>query len=141
MESPEGAVGDRVEFHVLGPLRVVVDGVEVPIAARRQRALLVLLAMHAGRVVPAERLIDHLWDGAPPPQGAVTLRSYVSNVRQALGGQSGVGWVLVTRGQGYCLDVPGDCVDATRLSLGAEEVVSTSGRNGPLPRSRRSTPR
>ena len=90
----------RVEFHVLGPLRVVVDGIEVPIAARRQRALLVLLAINAGRVVPAERLIDQLWDGTPPPQGAVTLRSYVSNVRQALGGQSGLGSVLVTRGPG-----------------------------------------
>ena len=84
-------MGQRVEFHVLGPLRVVVDGVEVPIAARRQRALLVLLAMTPGRVVPAERLIEELWDGSPPPQGAVTLRSYVSNVRHALGGTSGAG--------------------------------------------------
>ena len=114
-------MGQRIEFHVLGPLRVVVDGAEVSIAARRQRALLVLLALNAGRVVPAERLIDQLWDGAPPPQGAVTLRSYVSNVRQALGGQDGLGSVLVTRGQGYSLDVPDDCVDAVRLATGARE--------------------
>ena len=77
-----------------GPLRVVVDGAEVPIATRRQRALLVLLLMNVGRVVPAERLIDQLWDGDPPPQGAVTLRSYVSNLRQALGGQAGLGSAL-----------------------------------------------
>ncbi|HET7278622.1 MAG TPA: BTAD domain-containing putative transcriptional regulator [Dermatophilaceae bacterium] len=121
----------RVEFHVLGPLRVVVDGVEVPIAARRQRALLVLLAINAGRVVPAERLIDQLWDGTPPPQGAVTLRSYVSNVRQALGGQSGFGSLLVTRGPGYCLDVPGECVDAMRLSTAAEEGRERLRQNRP----------
>jgi DNA-binding SARP family transcriptional activator/tetratricopeptide (TPR) repeat protein len=109
-------VGDRIEFHVLGTLRVTVDEVDVPIGSRRQRALLVLLALNAGRVVPSERLIDQLWDGAPPPQGAVTLRSYVSNVRQALGGQSGLGSVLVTRGQGYCLEVPPGSVDAVRLA-------------------------
>jgi DNA-binding SARP family transcriptional activator len=110
-----------VSFHVLGPLRVVVDGVEVPIASRRQRALLVLLLINVGRVVPSDRLIDQLWDGAPPPQGAVTLRSYVSNVRQALGGAAGVGAALVTRGQGYCLDVPAESVDAVRLSRQAQE--------------------
>ena len=81
----------RVEFRVLGPLRVLVDGVELPIPTRRQRALLVLLLMNLGRVVPAERLIDQLWDGEPPRQGAVTLRSYVSNLRQALGGAAGLG--------------------------------------------------
>ena len=91
--------GHRVSFHVLGPLRVVVDDAEVPIATRRQRALLVLLLINVGRAVPSERLIDQLWDGAPPPQGAVTLRSYVSNLRQALGGAAGVGAALVTRGQ------------------------------------------
>ncbi len=111
----------RIVFQVLGPLRVVVDGAEVSIATRRQRALLVLLLMNVGRVVPAERLIDQLWDGEPPPQAAVTLRSYVSNVRQALGGPAGVGGVLVTRGSGYAVDVPADTVDAVRLSTGAQQ--------------------
>ncbi|HLL63759.1 MAG TPA: BTAD domain-containing putative transcriptional regulator, partial [Propionibacteriaceae bacterium] len=111
----------RVAFHVLGPLRVVVDGTEVAIATRRQRALLVLLLMSVGRVVPAERLIDQLWDGEPPPQAAVTLRSYVSNVRQALGGPTGVGGVLVTRGSGYALDVRADTLDSVRLSTGAQQ--------------------
>jgi DNA-binding SARP family transcriptional activator/DNA polymerase III delta prime subunit len=109
-----------IAFHILGPLRVVVDGRELPITTRRQRALLVLLLMEVGRVVPAERLIDQLWDGTPPPQAAVTLRSYVSNVRQALGGSSGLGAALVTRGTGYALDVPADTVDAVRLSTGAQ---------------------
>lgn len=113
-------MGERVDFHVLGPLRVVIDGVEVAIATRRQRALLVLLLLSVGRVVPTERLIDQLWDGSPPPQGAVTLRSYVSNLRQALGGSDGLGSALVTRGQGYCLDVPRTSVDSERLTAGAE---------------------
>ena len=28
MSRPEGAVGERIELHVLAPLRVLVDGVE-----------------------------------------------------------------------------------------------------------------
>jgi DNA-binding SARP family transcriptional activator len=116
-----GGAKSQVSFRILGPLRAVVDGTEVPIATRRQRALLVLLLMDVGRVVPAERLIDQLWDGTPPPQAAVTLRSYVSNVRQALGGPAGVGGVLVTRGAGYALDVPAEAVDARRMSSGAQQ--------------------
>ena len=119
--EPGTTAATTPEFHVLGPLRVVVHGIEVPIATRRQRALVTLLVMSVGRVVPAERLVDQLWDGTPPPQGAVTLRSYVSNVRQALGGAGGMGSVLVTRGQGYCLEVPPDSVDAVRLERFAQE--------------------
>ena len=115
------ALDVRADFRILGPLRVVLDGVEVPIATRKQRALLVLLLMSVGRVVPTERLIDQLWDGEPPPQGAVTLRSYVSGLRQALGGPDGLGSALVTRGQGYCVDVPPGTVDAVRLRRLAEQ--------------------
>ena len=79
MDGADGTTVEdvRADFRILGPLRVVLDGAEVTIATRRQRALLVLLLMSVGRVVPTERLIDQLWDGEPPPQGAVTLRSYV----------------------------------------------------------------
>jgi DNA-binding SARP family transcriptional activator len=107
--------GERLQFGILGPLLVTLDGDPVPVATRRQRALLVLLVMNAGKVVPTERLVDQLWDGAPPPQAGVTLRSYVSNLRQSLGGREGFGGVLATRGQGYALDVPGETVDAVRL--------------------------
>ena len=110
-----------LDFQMLGPLRVLVDGQEVPIATRRQRALLVLLLMSVGRVVPTERLIEQLWDGEPPPQGAVTLRSYVSNLRQALGGRDGTGSVLATRGSGYALDVPAESVDAVRMGRLADQ--------------------
>lgn len=104
-----------LRVNILGPLEIVLDGRPVVIASLRQRALLVLLAMEAGRVVPLDRLIDRLWDGAPPPQGAVTLRSYVSNVRQALGGPSGAAGVLETRGAGYVLELPDEALDAVRL--------------------------
>ena len=122
MDVAEGRMARdvRADFRILGPLRVVLDGAELSIATPRQRALLVLLLMSVGRVVPTERLIDQLWDGEAPPQGAVTLRSYVSGLRQALGGPDGLGSALVTRGKGYCVDVPPGSVDAVRLRQLAE---------------------
>ena len=105
----------RIDARILGLLDVRVDGQSVVIATRRQRALLVLLLLNVGRVVGTERLIDQLWDGEPPPQGAVTLRSYVSNLRQALGATGALGSALVTRGPGYLIDLPAETVDAVRL--------------------------
>ncbi len=115
--------GSEADLHfvVLGPLAVHRSGEALHVASRRQRALMSLLLLNVGRPVPAERLIDQLWDGSPPPQAAVTLRSYVSNLRQALGGRDGGGAALATRGQGYVLDVQADAVDAVRFRALVEE--------------------
>ena len=120
-----------VDFRILGPLVVTLDGSPVNIATRRQRALLVLLLLNVGRVVPAERLIEQLWDGSPPPQAPVTLRSYVSNLRQALS-PTGLGAALVTRGPGYMMDVPAATIDATRLRTLSETGRDLLRRGEPL---------
>src|SRR5262245_12730654 len=51
----------RLEFRILGPLAVRVDGTSVPIGGPKQRALLALLLLNANRVVPRERLIVELF--------------------------------------------------------------------------------
>ena len=76
----------------------------------KARALLALLLVHANQVVAPDRLIDDLWDGAPPNTARPTLQTYVSQVRKSLPRGS-----LVTRPSGYVLEVaPGD-VDALRF--------------------------
>ena len=120
MSAPPQA-SPAVEFNVLGPLRVVAGDDEIPIPSRRQRSLLVLLALSVGRAVSADRLIEELWDGSPPARAPITLRSYISNLRQALGGRDGLGGILATRGQGYALDVPAEAIDAVRMRQQAEE--------------------
>ena len=120
-----------LDFRILGPVVVTVNGSPVDIATRRQRALLVLLLLNVGRVVPAERLIEQLWDGSPPPQAPVTLRSYVSNLRQTLA-PTGLGAALVTRGAGYMMDVPPATIDATRLRTLTERGRDLLRRGEPL---------
>lgn len=123
MVSDAGDEAATADFRILGPLVVVSYGSELRITTRRMRALLVLLLMSPGRAIPSDRLIDHLWDGAAPPQAPVTLRSYISNLRQALGGPQGLGAALVTRAQGYAIDIAPERVDAYRLAS-----LSTQGR-------------
>ena len=58
----------RVEL--LGAVQVRDDaGEPVHVGGPRARALLALLALDVGRVVPTGSLIDRLWDG-DPPEGA-----------------------------------------------------------------------
>ena len=63
-----GDVGVRVlELGVLGPVRAVRDDRELGLGGPKPRAVLALLVLEAGRVVPAGRLVDELWRGCPPP--------------------------------------------------------------------------
>ena len=60
---------------MLGPLEVR-DGAGPPreVSGTRLRALLVLLALRAGQVVPASALIDELWGERPPAEARTRCR-------------------------------------------------------------------
>jgi DNA-binding SARP family transcriptional activator len=122
-----------VEFDVLGPLVVRRDGVPVTLGTPKQRALLILLVLQAGRVVSLSRLIEGLWAEDPPPHARVTLRSYVSNVRRSLEAP-GEAPVIQTRGNGYVLDVPAEAIDARRFAqlarAGQEQLAAGDYERG-----------
>ena len=73
-----------MELRILGPTEVRHDGSPVTLRGAKPRQLLVLLAMRANHPVPAEELIEELWDGEPPPSAATALRVHVGRLRQAL---------------------------------------------------------
>jgi len=99
------------EFRILGPVQAVRDGRELELGGPRRRALLALLLVAAGRVIPAERLADELWTGRPPPGAAGTLRVHVSRLRALLGPDA----VLLARGGGYALAAEPGLLDAARF--------------------------
>ena len=101
-----------LELRILGPVEATDDGVPIDLGTAKERAVLALLALNAGRVVSAERLAEDLWEGEPPPQAAATLRVYVSHLRKALGDD---GAVIKTRKPGYLLDLAPDALDAARF--------------------------
>ncbi|HEY0532566.1 MAG TPA: BTAD domain-containing putative transcriptional regulator [Actinoplanes sp.] len=103
-----------IEVRVLGPVEVRADGVTVT-GGDRQLAVLAMLVAARGRVVPADRLADQLWNGAPPPSATVSLQAYVSRLRRLLEPDRpprAAPSVLVSEAAGYALRLPGDAVDA-----------------------------
>jgi predicted ATPase/DNA-binding SARP family transcriptional activator len=122
-----------LELRILGPVQAVRDGRDVPLGGPKQRAVLALLVMDAGRTVPAGQLAEALWQGSPPPGASKTLRSYVSRLRAALGPEVAV----MARGGGYALVAGPDLVDASRCeqlvgagqgALGAGETATAANR-------------
>jgi len=92
-----------VEYRVLGPVEVRVDGRPVAVGGPKPRALLALLLLHAGRVVPTSEVLEALWGGHPPASGATRVHGVVSELRAALGRAGMASGPLATRPHGYQL--------------------------------------
>jgi DNA-binding SARP family transcriptional activator/WD40 repeat protein len=113
-----------MRFLVLGPLEVTDgDGVPIPISGSKERTVLADLIARAGRVVSVDDLIEDLWGEQPPRTAEKTLGSYVSRLRRALEPTRAAGStsdVIVTRGNGYTLEVAADEIDSLRFEELAE---------------------
>ena len=95
-----------------GPLEVLVDGVPLDLAPikPRVRSLLRVLALHAGRPVHRDRLIDWLWPGEGDVRvGTRNLQVAVSSLRQLLepGVARGAAAIVVRDGDTYRLHLDG----------------------------------
>lgn len=106
----------RLEFGLLGPLEMSVDGALVPLGTPKQRAVLAMLLMNRNSPVGVDRLITALWDESPPSGARASIHSYVSNLRKLLTG-SGVDprTVLVAAPPGYRLNISDDTCDLGRF--------------------------
>jgi predicted ATPase/DNA-binding SARP family transcriptional activator len=124
-ERPASGRTSVFEVRLLGPVQVVRSGREVGLGGPRPRAVLALLALQAGRVVAAGRLVEEAWRGSPPPGAAKTLRSYVSRLRPLLAPDA----ALVSRGGGYVLSLEPAVVDAVRFErlAGAGQAALSAG--------------
>jgi DNA-binding SARP family transcriptional activator len=116
-----------LEFRILGPLEVWNGEQTLQLGGQRQRAVLAVLAMHVGEVVPSERLVTYLWGESPPPTAATSLQNAVSQLRKVLGAE-----VVETRAPGYALNAEKDDVDARRF----ERLLNEARSAGPEDRLR-----
>src|SRR5436189_2373964 len=96
---------------LLGGLEVLDDDErDVAVAGAKLRALLAVLALHEGRVVPAEQIVDALWGENPPAAVRNSLQGLVSKLRRALGSTE----LVAMRGGGYALELPPEASDVHR---------------------------
>ncbi|GAA0245284.1 BTAD domain-containing putative transcriptional regulator [Saccharothrix mutabilis subsp. mutabilis] len=92
-----------MRYRLLGPVEVWRDGERVPVGGRKQRSLLAVLLLDAGRVVPPARLVRALWGERPPASARAQVHNHVSALRRN---------VDVRRvAEGYRLDVAGGALD------------------------------
>jgi DNA-binding SARP family transcriptional activator/pimeloyl-ACP methyl ester carboxylesterase/tetratricopeptide (TPR) repeat protein len=100
----------RVEFELLGPLRVVEGGRDVTPARPKQRALLAMLLLRREEVVRGAQLIEALWGEEPPGTAQTALHGHVSSLRKLIGAER-----IRTRPPGYLLQASADEVDLARF--------------------------
>ena len=98
---------------MLGPLEVRTDdgpGEVLEVAGSRLRALLTLLALRPGQLVPASQLIDGLWGDAAPAGAANALQALVSRLRRTLPEA-----VIESRPAGYQVKLDPGATDIVRF--------------------------
>lgn len=107
-----------MQFSVLGPLAVHDSDAALPLGGPRQRSVLALLLLAAGRAVSTDRIITQIWGDNPPDGARDSLYTYVSNLRGVLGQDR------IVRGDGgYRLDPQDDdTIDAIECEAGLERA-------------------
>lgn len=73
-----------IEFGVLGPLTVRLNGTPVAVNAAMRRQLLAVLLCRAGQPIPVPAVMAALWGPGPPPTARKTLQAYVYRLRKEL---------------------------------------------------------
>ncbi|SNS96329.1 Transcriptional regulatory protein, C terminal [Geodermatophilus saharensis] len=116
-----------MQFDILGPLQVRDAGRPLALGRPKQRAVLAILLLDAGRVVPLDRLVEELWGPQSPPQALASVQAYVSHLRRLLEPQRAPGapaTVILAQAPGYRIVVdPGD-LDAARF-----EALARTGQD------------
>ncbi|MFI5926156.1 BTAD domain-containing putative transcriptional regulator [Micromonospora sp. NPDC051543] len=118
-----------MRFGILGPLRV--GGGESTVTAGRDRVVLAMLLLRAGRLVPVEELIDAVWEENPPATARAQLQTCVSRLRRRLAELGLTPETIVTDPAGYGVRTAPADVDAHLFARGVE-VARAAGAAGRL---------
>jgi DNA-binding SARP family transcriptional activator len=100
-----------MEFRVLGPTELWSAGQPYDLGSAKARSVLAILLLTPRTIVPADALIDRLWDTRPPAKARETLSVYVARLRASLRQAVGDSVRLAGRASGYVLDVDTEAVD------------------------------
>ena len=106
----------RMEFVILGPTALHLDGESIPIGVAKQRGMLALLLYHVGEPVKVDTIMEHLWGSRYHAVRRTNLYTMVSRTRAALG-HAGLGEALlrVPSTGSYRLDIDPEAVDFHRF--------------------------
>jgi DNA-binding SARP family transcriptional activator/Tfp pilus assembly protein PilF len=92
---------ERVRFEILGPMRLAAGAQEIIIKSERDRILLAMLLLSAGRTVPMARLVDAVWDEKAPRDARNQVQGCVSRIRKQLANAGDSRRIVITDPAGY----------------------------------------
>ncbi len=108
-----------VDFRILGPLEILVDGAPQQMPGGKPKGVLAVLLINRNRVVPSAAIADSIWDGNSPDTYQAILQVYISTLRRSLraaGIESHA--VVTTQAPGYRMLVDESCLDYGRFARG-----------------------
>jgi DNA-binding SARP family transcriptional activator len=123
-----------LRFEILGGVRALRGDEPIDLGPAKQRAVLAVLLLHAGRPVQPHQIIDAVWGDDPPENGANVVQKYVAGLRRALEPQRSPrtpGELITLTSGGYELRAEANALDADRFQEGLAQA-STERKAGQL---------
>ncbi|MFI7487108.1 BTAD domain-containing putative transcriptional regulator [Micromonospora echinaurantiaca] len=122
-----------LRFEILGPQRAWYGERELDLGPGKQRAVLAVLLLAAGRPVTTAQIVDAVWPDEPPANGPNVVQKYVAGLRRVIEPERSPrspGQVLTLTDAGYQLRVGPEAVDAARFERGLRraERLRAEGR-------------
>ncbi|MEU0283092.1 BTAD domain-containing putative transcriptional regulator [Streptomyces sp. NPDC006195] len=118
-----------MEFQILGPVGLRLNGHWLTLGSDKERVLLAALALDVGRPVAISELIERLWDGNPPARARENAHTYVSRIRRRLrAAGTGPGAPTIDgRAHTYTLRTARDSVDRQRFQHFVAAAYTSDG--------------
>jgi DNA-binding SARP family transcriptional activator len=117
--------GGTVEYRLLGPVQVWVDGRQIELKRRQERLLLAILLLEPGKAVAAERLIELLWPEERPGNPKRALQVYASRLRSELT-SADPETRLESGPEGYAVHGPAGRTDVERFIVLARQAKTVA---------------
>ncbi len=112
-----------VQYRLLGPVDVLVDGCSVHVGGARDTKLLALLLLETGKVITFDRVVAVLWDGRTPATARQQVHNVVARLRRTLAA-AGEPDAVRTEGPGYRLAVDAGQVDLAEFERHIERAAT-----------------
>ncbi len=117
---------------MLAPISGSVNGAEIGLGGARQRAVLALLLLQRNRRVPADRIVDALWD-EPPKSARNSVQRFIADLRAS---HADLADRLDSDRAGYLLSIETDELDLARfeaaIAAGDDRAALDEWQGSPL---------